>query len=79
MDNSSLMRKQDQPIVGEGKKKKKQGKDEADRIKQAEKKKRRLEKNLAASLAIRAELEKKKQRIRKDIKKQQMKKAGPRR
>ncbi|CAF2378887.1 chromatin assembly factor 1 subunit A-B [Brassica napus] len=64
MDNSSLMRKQDQPIVGEGKKKKKQGKDEADRIKQAEKKKRRLEKNLAASLAIRAELEKKKQRIK---------------
>ncbi|KAF2597381.1 hypothetical protein F2Q68_00008237 [Brassica cretica] len=52
------------PIVGEGKKKKKQGKDEADRIKQAEKKKRRLEKNLAASLAIRAELEKKKQRIK---------------
>lgn len=66
MDNSSLMRKQDQPIVGNGKKKKKkkQGKDEADRIKQAEKKKRRLEKNLAASLAIRAELEKKKQRIK---------------
>lgn len=64
MDNSSLMHKQDQPIDGKGKKKKKQGKDEADRIKQAEKKRRRLEKNLAASLAIRAELEKKKQRIK---------------
>lgn len=41
--------------------KKKQGKDEMDRIKQAEKKKRRLEKALATSAAIRLELEKKKQ------------------
>ncbi|KAG2310408.1 hypothetical protein Bca4012_024925 [Brassica carinata] len=59
-DNSSSLRKQAQPIVGKGNKK--QGKDERDRIKQAEKKKRRLEKYLAKSLAIRAELEKKKQR-----------------
>uniref|UniRef100_A0A7N0RB92 Uncharacterized protein n=1 Tax=Kalanchoe fedtschenkoi TaxID=63787 RepID=A0A7N0RB92_KALFE len=42
--------------------KKKQGKDEMDRIKQAEKKKRRLEKALATSAAIRLELEKKKQK-----------------
>lgn len=41
--------------------KKKQVKDELDRIKQAEKKKRRLEKALATSAAIRSELEKKKQ------------------
>ncbi|CAH2077953.1 unnamed protein product [Thlaspi arvense] len=41
---------------------KKHGKDEFDRIKQAEKKRRRLEKALATSAAIRAELEKKKQR-----------------
>lgn len=41
--------------------KKKQVKDEMDRIKQAEKKRRRLEKALATSAAIRAELEKKKQ------------------
>lgn len=40
--------------------KKKQGKDELDRIKQAEKKKRRLEKALATSAAIRTELELKK-------------------
>ncbi|KAL6503908.1 hypothetical protein OROGR_025831 [Orobanche gracilis] len=40
--------------------KKKQMKDEIDRIKQAEKKKRRLEKALATSAAIRSELEKKK-------------------
>lgn len=40
--------------------KKKQVKDELDRFKQAEKKKRRLEKALATSAAIRAELEKKK-------------------
>ena len=39
--------------------KKKQVKDELDRIKQAEKKKRRLEKALATSAAIRSELEKK--------------------
>ncbi|ERM96475.1 hypothetical protein AMTRI_Chr09g36180 [Amborella trichopoda] len=44
------------------KEKKKQGKDEVDRIKQAEKKKRRLEKALATSAAIRSELEKKKQK-----------------
>ncbi|XP_071732217.1 uncharacterized protein [Rutidosis leptorrhynchoides] len=41
--------------------KKKQVKDEFDRIKQAEKKKRRLEKALATSAAIISELEKKKQ------------------
>lgn len=58
-DNSSSLR---QPIVGKGNKKKKQGRDEAERIKQAEKKKSRLEKALTKSLAIRAELEKKKQR-----------------
>lgn len=59
MDNSSSMRKQAQPIVRKAKKK--QVKDEVDRIKQAEKKKRRLEKAIATSAAIRAELEKKKQ------------------
>ncbi|KAK2983566.1 hypothetical protein RJ640_023100 [Escallonia rubra] len=42
--------------------KKKQVKDELDRIKQAEKKKRRMEKTLATSAAIRSELEKKKQK-----------------
>ncbi|CAA0824652.1 Unknown protein [Striga hermonthica] len=42
--------------------KKKQVKHELDRIKQAEKKKRRLEKALATSAAIRSELEKKKQK-----------------
>lgn len=42
--------------------KKKQVKDELDRIKQAEKKKRRLEKALATSAAIISELEKKKQK-----------------
>lgn len=42
--------------------KKKQVRDELDRIKQAEKKKRRLEKALATSAAIRSELEKKKQK-----------------
>lgn len=42
--------------------KKKQVKDDLDRIKQAEKKKRRLEKALATSAAIRSELEKKKQK-----------------
>lgn len=42
--------------------KKKQGKDEMDRLRQAEKKKRRLEKALATSAAIRSELEKKKQK-----------------
>ncbi|XP_077245495.1 uncharacterized protein LOC143885285 [Tasmannia lanceolata] len=44
------------------KEKKKQTKDEVDRLKQAEKKKRRLEKALATSAAIRSELEKKKQK-----------------
>ncbi|KAK4350880.1 hypothetical protein RND71_030193 [Anisodus tanguticus] len=48
------------PAVRKGKKK--QVKDELDRIKQAEKKKRRLEKALATSAAIRSELEKKKQK-----------------
>ncbi|KAI7736314.1 hypothetical protein M8C21_020314, partial [Ambrosia artemisiifolia] len=47
---------------GVKKMKKKQVKDELDRIKQAEKKKRRLEKALATSAAIISELEKKKQR-----------------
>lgn len=49
-----------QPVVRKAKKK--QAKDELDRIKQAEKKKRRLEKALATSAAIRSELEKKKQK-----------------
>ncbi|KAF9615575.1 hypothetical protein IFM89_024664 [Coptis chinensis] len=48
------------PPVRKGKKK--QAKDEVDRLKQAEKKKRRLEKALATSAAIRSELEKKKQK-----------------
>lgn len=48
--------------AGVRKGKKKQVKDEIDRIKQAEKKKRRLEKALATSAAIRSELEKKKQK-----------------
>ncbi|KAF5175762.1 stress response NST1-like protein [Thalictrum thalictroides] len=48
------------PQVRKGKKK--QAKDEVDRLKQAEKKKRRLEKALAISAAIRSELEKKKQK-----------------
>ncbi|XP_022887078.1 uncharacterized protein LOC111402977 [Olea europaea var. sylvestris] len=48
--------------AGVRKVKKKQVKDEFDRIKQAEKKKRRLEKALATSAAIRSELEKKKQK-----------------
>ncbi|PSS04388.1 Threonine--tRNA ligase [Actinidia chinensis var. chinensis] len=47
---------------GVRKAKKKQVKDELDRLKQAEKKKRRLEKALATSAAIRSELEKKKQK-----------------
>ncbi|KAG0484845.1 hypothetical protein HPP92_008924 [Vanilla planifolia] len=47
------------PIPNKGKKK--QAKVELDRLKQAEKKKRRLEKALAASAAIRSALEKKKQ------------------
>ncbi|KAL9670713.1 hypothetical protein QQ045_008271 [Rhodiola kirilowii] len=42
--------------------KKKHGRDEMDRIKQAEKKKRRVEKALATSAAICLELEKKKQK-----------------
>ncbi|KAL1202885.1 hypothetical protein V5N11_015140 [Cardamine amara subsp. amara] len=58
MDNTVC--KQVQPVAR--KVKKKHGKDEFDRIKQAEKKKRRLEKALATSAAIRAELEKKKQK-----------------
>ncbi|KAF3490119.1 hypothetical protein F2Q69_00057379 [Brassica cretica] len=53
--------KQVQPVARKAKKKKKaHGKDEFDRVEQAEKKKRRLEKALATSAAIRAELEKKK-------------------
>ncbi|GAV76302.1 hypothetical protein CFOL_v3_19777 [Cephalotus follicularis] len=58
MDNMACNKVQ--PIVR--KPKKKQVKDELDRIKQAEKKKRRLEKALATSAAIRCELEKKKQK-----------------
>lgn len=49
-----------QASTGSRKDKKKQVKDEVDRLKQAEKKKRRLEKALATSAAIRSELEKKK-------------------
>ncbi|KAL3568591.1 hypothetical protein D5086_031242 [Populus alba] len=49
-----------QPVVR--KVKKKQVKGEMDRLRQAEKKKRRLEKALATSAAIRSELEKKKQK-----------------
>ncbi|XP_044505635.1 uncharacterized protein LOC123225607 [Mangifera indica] len=52
------------PVVRKAKKK--QVKDEMDRIKQAEKKKRRLEKALATSAAIRSELEKKKQRMKEE-------------
>ncbi|XP_010433599.1 PREDICTED: uncharacterized protein LOC104717688 [Camelina sativa] len=55
-----VCKQQVQPVIR--KVKKKQGKDEFDRVKQAEKKKRRLEKALATSAAIRAELEKKKQK-----------------
>ncbi|XP_074586367.1 uncharacterized protein LOC141842048 [Curcuma longa] len=51
---------QPSPVPKKGKKK--QAKGELDRLKQAEKKKRRLEKALAASAAIRSELEKKKQK-----------------
>lgn len=58
MDNMACNKVQ--PIVRKAKKK--QVKDELDRIKQAEKKKRRLEKALATSAAIRSELEKKKQK-----------------
>ncbi|KAF5743506.1 hypothetical protein HS088_TW08G00090 [Tripterygium wilfordii] len=49
-----------QPVVRKAKKK--QAKGELDHLKQAEKKKRRLEKALATSAAIRSELEKKKQK-----------------
>ncbi|KAJ4705960.1 Stress response NST1-like protein [Melia azedarach] len=58
MDNMACNKVQ--PVVRKAKKK--QVKDELDRIKQAEKKKRRLEKALATSAAIRSELEKKKQK-----------------
>ncbi|XWS37874.1 hypothetical protein CRYUN_Cryun19dG0082900 [Craigia yunnanensis] len=58
MDNKACNKVQ--PVVRKAKKK--QVKDELDRIKQAEKKKRRLEKALATSAAIRSELEKKKQK-----------------
>ncbi|KAL0738981.1 hypothetical protein Bca4012_015191 [Brassica carinata] len=56
--------KQVQPVARKvnNNKNKTPGKDEFDRVKQAEKKKRRLEKALATSAAIRAELEKKKQK-----------------
>ncbi|CAI9771932.1 unnamed protein product [Fraxinus pennsylvanica] len=52
--------------AGARKAKKKQVKDELDRIKQAEKKKRRLEKALATSAAIRSELEKKKLKMKEE-------------
>ena len=52
------------PVVRKAKKK--HVKDELDRLKQAEKKKRRLEKALANSAAIRSELEKKKQKKREE-------------
>ncbi|XP_010521363.1 PREDICTED: inner centromere protein B-like [Tarenaya hassleriana] len=58
MNNTTYMQAPSAPR----KAKKKQVKNEVDRIKQAEKKKRRLEKALATSAAIRAELEKKKQK-----------------
>lgn len=59
-----MVDKMEGPKVPSGvrKAKKKQVKDELDRIKQAEKKRRRLEKALATSAAIRSELEKKKQK-----------------
>ncbi|CAN0891763.1 hypothetical protein LINGRAHAP2_LOCUS17160, partial [Linum grandiflorum] len=53
-----------QPVARKAKKKPVKG--EMDRLKQAEKKKRRLEKALATSAAIRAELEKKKQNKREE-------------
>ncbi|MBA0736682.1 hypothetical protein Gogos_010205 [Gossypium gossypioides] len=58
MDNKACNKMQ--TVVSKAKKK--QVKDELERIKQAEKKKRRLEKALATSAAIRSELEKKKQK-----------------
>ena len=60
MDNMAMACNKVQPVVR--KVKKKQVKDELDRIKQAEKKKRRLEKALATSAAIRSEVAKKKQK-----------------
>ncbi|CAN6879777.1 unnamed protein product [Brassica oleracea] len=54
--------KQVQSVASKLKKNKAHVKDEFDRVKQAEKKKRRLEKALATSAAIRAELENKKQK-----------------
>ncbi|XP_010438842.1 PREDICTED: uncharacterized protein LOC104722395 [Camelina sativa] len=60
MDHHTVCKQQVQPVVRKAKKK--HVKDEFDRVKQAEKKKRRLEKALATSAAIRAELEKKKQK-----------------
>lgn len=57
----SIGRVQEPPLVPRVKKKK-QAKNELDRLKQAEKKRRRLEKALATSAAIRSELEKKKER-----------------
>ncbi|KAK6936797.1 hypothetical protein RJ641_033827 [Dillenia turbinata] len=60
MDNIACGKVPPAPAVRKAKKK--QVKDELDRIKQAEKKKRRLEKALATSAAIISELEKKKQK-----------------
>lgn len=53
---------------GTRKVKKKHVKDELDRMKQAEKKRRRLEKALATSAAIRSELEKKKEKKQEELK-----------
>ncbi|PKA60426.1 hypothetical protein AXF42_Ash008486 [Apostasia shenzhenica] len=55
-----------QATVALRKEKKKQVQGEIDRLKQAEKKRRRLEKALATSAAIRSELEKKKQKKREE-------------
>lgn len=62
MDHTGTVQASFSSISGTRKEKKKQVKDELDRLRQAEKKKRRLEKALATSAAIRSELEKKKQK-----------------
>nr|XP_010934160.1 uncharacterized protein LOC105054369 [Elaeis guineensis] len=58
------------------KEKKKQAKDELDRLKQAEKKTRRLEKALATSAAIRSELEKKKQKKKEEQEQERLDEEG---
>jgi len=62
MDHTGTVQASFSSIGGTRKEKKKQVKDELDRLRQAEKKRRRLEKALATSAAIRTELEKKKQK-----------------